>query len=305
MFFIDAQTIDYLRLTGRDEAQIRLVETYARHTGLWADALRTAEYERTLAFDLAGVVRNMAGPSNPHARVATSELAARGIAGAWRDEPGRMPDGAVIIAAITSCTNTSNPRNVIAAGLLARNANRLGLRRKPWVKSSLAPGSKAVALYLDEAKLTTELEQLGFSEAAPNPQDEATFRKARLDWSLRGRTHHALLLEWYRALLKVRRDNPVFASGSQRQAVAFEDERVLFVRRSMDQQEAFVVYNFGDDPVDIAIPVPAGTYRLLLNSTDSKFSANSNSTTPREVVSTGQMRMSFGPSESVVYTRVR
>ncbi len=162
MFFIDAQTITYLKLTGRDDAQVQLVETYAKHTGLWADSLQTAVYERTLQFDLSSVVRNMAGPSNPHARVATSDLAAKGIAGAWQQEPGKMPDGAVIIAAITSCTNTSNPRNVIAAGLLARNANRLGLQRKPWVKSSLAPGSKAVALYLDEARLTSELEQLGF-----------------------------------------------------------------------------------------------------------------------------------------------
>jgi aconitate hydratase len=166
MFFIDAQTITYLKLTGRDDAQVKLVETYAKHTGLWADSLQTAVYERVLQFDLSSVVRNMAGPSNPHARVATSDLAARGIAGAWTDEPGKMPDGAVIIAAITSCTNTSNPRNVIAAGLLARNANRLGLQRKPWVKSSLAPGSKAVALYLDEAKLSTELEQLGFGVVA-------------------------------------------------------------------------------------------------------------------------------------------
>jgi aconitate hydratase len=162
MFFIDAQTIDYLRLTGRDEAQVRLVETYAKHTGLWADSLRTAEYERALHFDLGQVVRNMAGPSNPHARVATTDLAAKGIAGTWQQEPGRMPDGAVIIAAITSCTNTSNPRNVIAAGLLARNANRRGLTRKPWVKTSLAPGSKAVALYLEEAGLLPELEKLGF-----------------------------------------------------------------------------------------------------------------------------------------------
>jgi aconitate hydratase len=166
MFFIDAQTISYLKLTGREDAQVRLVETYARHTGLWADSLRTAEYERVLQFDLSSVVRNMAGPSNPHARVATRDLAAKGIAAAWRDEPGRMPDGAVIIAAITSCTNTSNPRNVIAAALLARNANRLGLKRKPWVKSSLAPGSKAVALYLDEAGLTPELEKLGFGVVA-------------------------------------------------------------------------------------------------------------------------------------------
>jgi iron-sulfur-dependent 2-methylisocitrate dehydratase len=166
MFAIDEQTIDYLRLTGRADAQVRLVETYAKHTGLWADALKDAVYERVLQFDLSTVVRNMAGPSNPHARVATTDLAARGIAAPWRDEPGRMPDGAVIIAAITSCTNTSNPRNVIAAGLLARNANRLGLVRKPWVKSSLAPGSKAVTLYLQEAGLMGELEQLGFGVVA-------------------------------------------------------------------------------------------------------------------------------------------
>ena len=166
MFFIDQQTLDYLTLTGREDQQVKLVETYARQTGLWADALTTAEYERVLRFDLSSVVRNMAGPSNPHARVATSDLAAKGIAGAWTQTPGEMPDGAVIIAAITSCTNTSNPRNVIAAGLLARNANRAGLTRKPWVKSSLAPGSKTVALYLDEAGLTSELEQLGFGVVA-------------------------------------------------------------------------------------------------------------------------------------------
>ncbi|QXG28686.1 Fe/S-dependent 2-methylisocitrate dehydratase AcnD [Pseudomonas viridiflava] len=166
MFSIDSQTIDYLRLTGREDEQVKLVELYARHTGLWSDSLEQVEYERVLSFDLSSVVRNMAGPSNPHARVATSDLAARGIAGQWDDVPGQMPDGAVIIAAITSCTNTSNPRNVIAAGLLARNANRLGLTRKPWVKSSLAPGSKTVALYLDAAGLTTELEQLGFGVVA-------------------------------------------------------------------------------------------------------------------------------------------
>jgi len=166
MFAIDQQTIDYLKLTGREEQQVKLVETYAKETGLWADSLAKAEYERVLQFDLASVVRNMAGPSNPHARVATSDLAAKGIAGAWEEVPGQMPDGAVIIAAITSCTNTSNPRNVIAAGLLARNANKLGLGRKPWVKSSLAPGSKAVQLYLEEAGLEKELEQLGFGIVA-------------------------------------------------------------------------------------------------------------------------------------------
>ncbi len=166
MFSIDQQTIEYLRLTGREDAQLKLVETYARTAGLWSDTLKNAQYERTLRFDLSTVVRTMAGPSNPHRRLPVSDLAARGIASAWTKEPGLMPDGAVIIAAITSCTNTSNPRNVIAAGLLARNANRAGLTRKPWVKSSLAPGSKTVALYLDEAGLTAELEKLGFGIVA-------------------------------------------------------------------------------------------------------------------------------------------
>ncbi|MDZ7862587.1 Fe/S-dependent 2-methylisocitrate dehydratase AcnD [Acidovorax sp.] len=166
MFYIDEQTIAYLRLTGREAEQVRLVETYARETGLWADALATAEYERVLSFDLSRVVRSMAGPSNPHKRLPTRDLAARGIAGPWAEVPGQMPDGAVIIAAITSCTNTSNPRNVIAAGLLARNANARGLVRKPWVKSSLAPGSKAVQLYLEDAGLLAELEQLGFGIVA-------------------------------------------------------------------------------------------------------------------------------------------
>ena len=166
MFYIDQQTIDYLRLTGREEKQIALVEQYAKHTGLWADDLETAEYERVLTFDLSAVGRNMAGPSNPHARLPTSDLESRGIAAKWTEDEGKMPDGAVIIAAITSCTNTSNPRNVIAAGLLARNANARGLTRKPWVKSSLAPGSKAVKLYLEEANLMSELEDLGFGVVA-------------------------------------------------------------------------------------------------------------------------------------------
>ena len=167
MFFIDQNTLDYLKLTGRSDEQVKLVETYAKHTGLWADALETAQYERTLHFDLSTVVRNMAGPSNPHKRLPTSALAERGIAAKWEQPAdGSMPDGAVIIAAITSCTNTSNPRNVIAAGLLARNANRAGLTRKPWVKSSLAPGSKVVESYLKEAGLLSELESLGFGIVA-------------------------------------------------------------------------------------------------------------------------------------------
>ena len=173
MFFIDDNTLDYLRLTGRSDEQVALVETYAKAAGLWADELEDAQYERVLRFDLSSVVRNMAGPSNPHRRLPTSALAERGIADAAKlaaaraeEAQGLMPDGAVIIAAITSCTNTSNPRNVIAAGLLARNAVARGLARKPWVKTSLAPGSRAVQLYLEESGLLPELEQLGFGIVA-------------------------------------------------------------------------------------------------------------------------------------------
>ncbi|HHX8453758.1 TPA: Fe/S-dependent 2-methylisocitrate dehydratase AcnD [Vibrio diabolicus] len=162
MFYIDEQTINYLKLTGRNEEQVALVEKYAKQTGLWADDLDTAVYERVLEFDLSSVSRNMAGPSNPHRRLPTSELAQRGISGAWEEKEGELPDGAVIIAAITSCTNTSNPRNVVAAGLVAKKANELGLVRKPWVKSSFAPGSKVARLYLEEAGLLPELEKLGF-----------------------------------------------------------------------------------------------------------------------------------------------
>ncbi len=171
MFYIDQQTIDYLKLTGREPEQVALVENYAKTTGLWADALVGAEYERVLAFDLSSVVRNLAGPSNPHRRLPTSALAERGIAvnldkAQAEEKEGLMPDGAVIIAAITSCTNTSNPRNVVAAGLVAKKANELGLVRKPWVKTSFAPGSKVAKLYLEEAGLLPELEKLGFGIVA-------------------------------------------------------------------------------------------------------------------------------------------
>ena len=179
MFAIDSKTLDYLRLTGREESQIQLVENYAKTAGLWADDLNKVVYERRLSFDLSSVVRNMAGPSNPHRRLATRDLVERGIASASPSTAsaglasGRlgqaapsaqasMPDGAVIIAAITSCTNTNNPRHMVAAGLLARKANQLGLKRQPWVKTSLAPGSQTVALYLEEAGLLSELETLGF-----------------------------------------------------------------------------------------------------------------------------------------------
>lgn len=166
MFAIDQNTLDYLALTGRSAEQVDLISTYARAAGLWAEDLKTVEYERVLKFDLSAVVRSLAGPSNPHARVATTELASTGIAGPWEQHRHRMPEGAVIIAAITSCTNTSNPRNVVAAGLLARNANRLGLKRMPWVKSSLAPGSRVVEKYLEASSLKGELEKLGFGIVA-------------------------------------------------------------------------------------------------------------------------------------------
>jgi aconitate hydratase len=168
MFYIDEQTINYLKLTGRDDEQVALVEQYAKQTGLWADNLDTAQYERVLEFDLSLVTRNMAGPSNPHRRLPTSELVERGIAGDTKEEQSsqQLPDGAVIIAAITSCTNTSNPRNVVAAGLVAKKANELGLVRKPWVKSSFAPGSKVAKLYLEDAGLLPELEKLGFGIVA-------------------------------------------------------------------------------------------------------------------------------------------
>lgn len=162
MFHIDEQTLSYLKLTGRDEQQVSLVEAYAKATGLWADALTDAEYHRRLQFDLTTVQRTMAGPSRPHAKLPVNELHQRGIASAYDQSEGGMPDGALIIAAITSCTNTSNPKSVLTAGLLARKAVKLGLQRKPWVKTSLAPGSKVVAAYLQESGLDKDLEALGF-----------------------------------------------------------------------------------------------------------------------------------------------
>jgi aconitate hydratase len=171
LFHIDGQTIDYLKLTGRAPGQVALVEAYAKAAGLWADALAGAVYERTLSFDLSSVERNMAGPSNPHRRLPTWALRERGVADRFdravaEEGAGLLPDGAVIIAAITSCTNTSNPRSLVAAALLAKKANALGLKRKSWVKSSLAPGSKVVRLYLEQAGLLPELEKLGFGIVA-------------------------------------------------------------------------------------------------------------------------------------------
>src|SRR5690606_6767209 len=137
MFYIDGQTIDYLKLTGREPEQVALVEQYAKQLRLWSGALTSPEYERVLEHARASVVRTRARPSNPQRRLPTTALQPRGIAGAdlleaarGEEAKGLMPDGAVIIAAITSCTNTSNPRNVVAAGLVAKKANELGLVRK-------------------------------------------------------------------------------------------------------------------------------------------------------------------------------
>ncbi|WP_323593301.1 Fe/S-dependent 2-methylisocitrate dehydratase AcnD [Aliarcobacter butzleri] len=162
MFAIDNRTIDYLKITGREAKQVELVEKYAKTNGLWADSLNEATYARTLKFDLSTVTRSLAGPSKPHKLVPTSTLEAEGITKKIEITNDVIPDGAVLIAAITSCTNTSNPRNVVAAGLLAKKANELGLTRKRWVKSSLAPGSKVAELYLKESGLLPELEKLGF-----------------------------------------------------------------------------------------------------------------------------------------------
>ena len=166
LFSIDERTLDYLRLTGRDAEQIRVVEAYARAAGLWSSMLTQARYDHVIEFDLSSVVRTLAGPANPHQRVPVSSLTPRGLAHPIETAPGAMPDGAVIIAAITSCTNTSNPRNIVAAGLLARNARARGLSRKPWVKTSLAPGSKTVQLYLEDAGLLPDLQALGFDVVA-------------------------------------------------------------------------------------------------------------------------------------------
>lgn len=162
MFAIDEQTLDYLKLTGRESSQIKLVEAYAKANGLWASSLKDATYARELIFDLSQVSRSLAGPSKPHKLVPTNTLKKEGIIKDFTIDGNKMPDGAILIAAITSCTNTSNPRNVVAAGLLAKKANALGLKRKSWVKTSLAPGSKVVETYLKDANLLKELESLGF-----------------------------------------------------------------------------------------------------------------------------------------------
>ena len=175
IFGIDGVTLDYLRLTGRDAAQIELVEAYAREQGLWLDPAHEPVFTDTIELDMGSVVPSLAGPRRPQDKVALTEVdelfngalsklygktAAKRcpVKGAEHD----IGDGDVVIAAITSCTNTSNPAVMIAAGLVAKKANEKGLKPKPWVKTSLAPGSQVVTDYLEKSGLQAHLDAIGF-----------------------------------------------------------------------------------------------------------------------------------------------
>jgi aconitate hydratase len=176
-FPVDAQTIKYLHLTGRDEQLIETVEQYCKLQGLWRDDARKVKYTSSVELDLTTVQPALAGPKRPQDRILLSEMQtkwcedrvnefghetpASGLVETGADSY-ELSDGDVAIAAITSCTNTSNPSVMVAAGLVAQKANALGLKRKPWVKTSLAPGSKVVTEYLKQANLLEDLEALGF-----------------------------------------------------------------------------------------------------------------------------------------------
>jgi aconitate hydratase len=175
-FPIDAETINYLNFTGRDPHRVKLVEAYAKEQGMWRDASSADPvFTDTLELDMATVEPSLAGPKRPQDKIELSKAApayaehlkanaasSKGSA-AVDGEGWKLEDGAVVIAAITSCTNTSNPSVLVAAGLLARNALAKGLTRKPWVKTSLAPGSQVVTDYLDKADLSKDLDGLGFN----------------------------------------------------------------------------------------------------------------------------------------------
>ncbi|WP_106362627.1 aconitate hydratase AcnA [Glycomyces artemisiae] len=198
IFPIDERTVDYLRLTGRSEEQIALVEAYAKAQGMWHDPKQEAEYSEYLELDLSTVVPSIAGPKRPQDRIPLDNAGhqwRRDVANYVADEPGiesfpgsdapaqapngsrphnpqtvkteagefQLDHGAVVIAAITSCTNTSNPYVMVGAGLLAKNAVEAGLLSKPWVKTSLAPGSQVVTRYLQRAGLSPYLDKLGFN----------------------------------------------------------------------------------------------------------------------------------------------
>lgn len=177
IFPIDEKTLDYLHLTGRDEDHIAMVEAYAKANGLWHDPAARPAYTDVLVLDLAKVVPSISGPKLPQQRIDLAEAktkihAVRADYDAQGEdtfpvtvpgvEPFELGNGDVVIAAITSCTNTSNPSVMMAAGLVARKANALGLTRKPWVKTSLAPGSKVVTDYYEKASLLDDLSAIGF-----------------------------------------------------------------------------------------------------------------------------------------------
>jgi aconitate hydratase len=174
-FGIDEKTLDYMRLTGREEAQIALTEAYAKAQGFWIDPSVEPVFTSTLELDLAGVVPSLAGPKRPQDRVSlqdVDDVFNADLAGTYKKVQQRVPvegmdfdigDGDVTIAAITSCTNTSNPGVMVAAGLVAKKANELGLKPKPWVKTSLAPGSQVVTDYFVRAGLQEHLDAVGFN----------------------------------------------------------------------------------------------------------------------------------------------
>ena len=179
-FPVDDQVLDYMRLSGRDEALIATVEQYYKEQGMWRDENRTVAYSSELELDLGTIVPSLAGPKRPQDRIELDQMKSQwhadlesnlrpegSVAGTTasvtsEDETFDLGDGDVVIAAITSCTNTSNPDVMIGAGLVARKANERGLKRKPWVKTSLAPGSKVVTDYLVAADLLGDLEAVGF-----------------------------------------------------------------------------------------------------------------------------------------------
>jgi aconitate hydratase len=183
IFPIDKETLSYLRLTGRSEEQVAVVETYAKAQGMWwTPEAPEPEYTDVLHLDLGSIKPSLAGPKRPQDRVLLSDVKANfrkafeaeqklrpskgPVTVTDRDQTFELKDGAVVIAAITSCTNTSNPSVLIGAGLLARKARAMGLKTQPWVKTSLAPGSLAVTEYLKKANLIDDLEYLGFHVAA-------------------------------------------------------------------------------------------------------------------------------------------
>lgn len=169
-FPVDEETIRYLALTGRDDATLKLVEAYCRAQGLWYQAdTPDPLFSSSLTLDLSAVEASLSGPRRPQDRVALSDIKSvtEEILGnnpvSERVSPDEILDGDVVIAAVTSCTNTSNPKVMMAAGLLARNARAAGLSTKPWVKTSLAPGSRVVTEYLNASKLQQELDAIGFN----------------------------------------------------------------------------------------------------------------------------------------------